>query len=78
MTSNADKHLTPLHVRENIFDSREGEKILPKFNHPYPPPPQKSTGQPRMGWVKKLIEHLGNCHLSTVINKMAFITFRGP
>ena len=55
MTSNADKHLTPLHVRENIFDSREGEKILPKFNHPYPPPPKKSTGQPRMGWVKKLI-----------------------
>ena len=44
------KNLTLLYVREKISNSRGlGKKFLPKLNHPYPPPPQKSNGQAHIG-----------------------------
>ena len=35
------------------FVTREvWEKFLPKLNHPYPAPAQKSNGQPHRGWAR--------------------------
>ena len=60
------KHLTSLYVGEKISNSRGlGKKYLPKLNNPYPPPPQKSNGQPLRRWGKKRIWHLSKCHPST-------------
>ena len=44
--------ILPLYMPGKEFlDSRGlGKTFLPKLNHPYPPPPEKSDGQPRRGW----------------------------
>ena len=34
----------------HLLLQRFGKKFLPKLNHQYPPPPQKSDGQPHGGW----------------------------
>ena len=47
----AEKNLTPLYAWEKISNSRGlGKTFLQKLNHPYPPPPEKSNGQPHRGW----------------------------
>ena len=42
-----------------------GKKFLPKLNHSYPPPPQKSHGQPHREWGKRRIWYLSKRHPST-------------
>ena len=45
--------LTPLYVGEKISNPKGlGKKFLPKLNHPYPLPPQKSNGQPHRDWER--------------------------
>ena len=39
-----------MYAREKMSYSRGlGKKFLPKLNHPYPPSPRKSNGQPHRG-----------------------------
>ena len=50
---NAETNLTPLYAWEKISSSRGlGETFLPKLNHPYAPPQEKSNGQPHRGWER--------------------------
>ena len=51
---NAETNLTPLYAWEKNSNSRGSGKIfLPKLNHPYPTPPEKSNGQPHRGWERR-------------------------
>ena len=50
---NTETNLTPLYAWEKVSNSRGlGKIFLPKLNHPYPPPPEKSNGQPHRGWER--------------------------
>ena len=48
-------HGAHCYVSGKIFLTPEiwEKKFLPKQNHPYPPPPQKSHGQPHRRWGKR-------------------------
>ena len=62
------KNLAMLHVRKKISNSSQvwEKKFLPKLNHLYPSPRQKSNGQPHRGWGRSWrIWHLSRCHPST-------------
>ena len=50
------KNLTPLYVRKKFLTRGLGKKFLPKLNHPYPPPSQKSNGLACviMSWFSRL------------------------
>ena len=62
------KNLTPLYVRETISNSRGLEKkFLPKLNHPYPPTPKKSNGQPHRVWGRS---GFGTLAQMSSVNKM--------
>ena len=61
--SNTETNLTPLYAWEKVSNSRGlGKIFLPKLNHPYPPPPEKSNGQPHRGWGRSRL-----CTLEDVI-----------
>ena len=50
---NTETNLTPLYAWEKVSNSRGlGKIFLPKLNHPYPTPPEKSNGQPHRGWER--------------------------